>query len=47
MEDELQERLHYYDKTNTGIIFQQDNNPKHTSKKAWNLFKEYRINVMK
>jgi hypothetical protein len=38
MEDELQETLHYYDKTNTNIIFQQGNDPKHTSKKAQNWF---------
>jgi len=34
MEDELQESHRYYNKTTTDIIFQQDNDPKHTSKKA-------------
>ena len=47
MEDELQETLRYYGKTNTNIIFQQDNNPKHTSKKAQNWSKDNGINVMK
>ena len=32
MEGELQESLHYYNKTFSDIIFQQDNDPKHTSK---------------
>jgi hypothetical protein len=47
MEDELQESLRYYDKTATDIIFQQDNDPKHVSKKAQNWFKDNGINVMK
>ena len=34
LDDELQGTLDYYDKTPSDIIFQQDNDPKHTSKKA-------------
>jgi hypothetical protein len=34
LDDELQESLDYYGKTQDNIIFQQDNDPKHTCKKA-------------
>ena len=47
IEDKLQESLHYYDKTPTDIIFQQNNDPKHTSRKAQNWFKDNGISVMK
>ena len=34
LEDELQQSLEFYDTTPDDIIFQQDNDPKHTSKLA-------------
>lgn len=34
LEDEFQQSLQYYNKTSNNIIFQHDNDPKHTSKKA-------------
>ncbi len=34
LEEDLQESLAYYGKEVEGVIFQQDNDPKHTSKKA-------------
>ncbi len=34
MQDELGESLAYYNKQQQDVIFQQDNDPKHTCKKA-------------
>ena len=36
LEDDLQSRLAFYAKIPQGIIFRQDNDPKHTCKKAQN-----------
>ena len=34
MEDELQQTLELWSKTTDDVVFQQDNDPKHTSKKG-------------
>src|SRR6267154_6453938 len=39
LDEELQESLHYYDKSPSDVIFQQDIDPKHTSKWAQSWFK--------
>ena len=36
LDDELQQTLKYYNKTVADIVFQQDNDPKHTSKRPRN-----------
>lgn len=46
IEDELCNSLYHWDYNIENIIFQQDNDPKHTSKKAKRCFKENKIQVL-
>ena len=47
LNDELQQSLDYYNKTPVNVIFQQDNDSKHTSKLAQKWFKDQGYTVMK
>ena len=46
LRDELISMLKFYDLNINEIIFQQDNDPKHTSKKAKECFNELGLNVL-
>ena len=47
LDDELQQSLDHYDKSPSDIIFQQDNDPKHRSKRAEKWFSDHGYTVMK
>ena len=46
LEDELQQSIEYFEMDRTKVIFQQDNDRKHTSKKASKWFEDRSIQLL-
>ena len=46
LEEELQQTLGFFDTSQEDIIIQQDNDPKHTSRKAKKWFEDHEFEVM-
>ena len=46
LRDEFLDIIEYYDLDNSKIVFQQDNDPKHTSKKASEWFQTNNIRLL-
>jgi hypothetical protein len=47
LKDELMKTIDYYNLDKEKVIFQQDNDPKHTSKKAQDCIEELELSLMK
>ena len=47
LQDDFLETVEFYELDRANLIFQQDNDPKHTSRLASKWFKDNKINVLK